>query len=635
VPPPSLAYVGAWGRLKLQLGPAAAQTVRQLLFIALFLQLGARAALLLGYPHTTVRAVAAALQLLILHPLVTRPRLSRALLLIALGRASSASPGRAAAPPGLRFELSELRDAEAQRRAARLLCSPAFQGRGESAARALLASADAGGALLPPATLLLEVFAVPLPPRRRAASAADEWGAAAAPKAPVSQPQPNRLLGLLFAHVAPRVATDALQPLNGPFSAPQRLLPPALPLLVLSLGAEAVAGGAAPPAWFPAAHPADPGHSGTRPGALLAAAVAALLSSSGCFAALLPPEPAGLPDPLQRLHLLSRGAHALPVGRGAPADTHCVLVPDELRGSGSIEAYARRALPPRRARKLLAARRRWARAGGCVRALSAEALAGDPPLLRLLLEGPTGAPAPPPAGQLAPAAADEAREPAAPLSALLSAPPASASPSALAALARQLAPPAGGAPLAWALEARAPGGALVGGALLGLDSASGALRVRSWALAQPLARASGASLQLALACLELALVLPRCRALELGPLEGAAAEAAARTLAAVRLPRTPLLLFADDRLAAAARVPSGSSAHALPPSLCRGMLAAAMADAPWRPRHALPGPQPDAGLLSRRAARRLLRQGKAAERRVAAGLRQPRAEEETAREQET
>ena len=745
-PPPPLRFVGPWGRLKLLLGPSTATTARQMLLFALVVLLGARCMDAFSQVNTARTRLptgsATMLSRLFLafvaHPLLTQPRLLAALRDVGLGRRSRTGPPGPSGgpnPPGLRFELSSLRGSEAQARAARLLSSPAFCGRGESAAAVLRASCGLSEGLLPATAVLLEIFAAPPSPlssrageggrrsffgRRKNAAAAPSSDSLSKSKtktsssagvSPPPPPQPNRLLALAIAYVEPRAQLGSLLPssagrtggsgggygglLGGEGEEGAVLCLHMGPLVGAAMGATL-------PAWFPLPLPPPPppplnappsaaggvggagggrgrgGEGGMRHGILLSAACARLCQELGCVAALLPPEPAGLPQPLQRLTLLSRGAHPLlSPSHGAPGDTHVVFIPETLRGRGDLTAFLAARLGAGARRDLRRRQRKWGKGGGRVRTLAPETLAellaegggggmaGEAlRVLQLSAEGLGGGGREPNSDSnaeekgeeegteaggelaLAPSSSDWRAPlplpPSTPFTSLLRcAPPSPSSRAALTvskALTALLSSDGGGggeealshgAPIPsrrgwWLFEAttgpkHSP--TLAAAALLRLDTATGTLCVaRSWLrdVATPSPKQhSGASTALATACLQLALALPRVAALELGALSAPGARHAARFLSAVALPRTPLLYFADDRMAAQGRMPQGGAAHALPVSLTRGMLAAARVQDVQPLRVEAAEEREGDGrpvLLTRRQARRALRKGKRAER---------------------
>lgn len=575
---PRLAFVGPWGRLRLLCGPALARSAAQLAFAALALAVMARCGVALGAPAAPVRGVLQLVLLIVLYPVLTSSRVTKALAAVALGRPGAPLPLPAASR--LRFDLRPLGDAAAAERAAELLASGAFPGAG-CAPEALRALARAGA--VPPGTLLLEVFASPKP------VSAASVNKAAAPQPP-GGPSPHRLLALVLARVVPRVSAA---PLLGALATHPLLPGSEFDAVLLEV----------PLTGWPAVfvtHEVKPRDAA----AITTAAVRHLLSRLGLAAAVLPPPAGGAVAPFASAAMAAAGAHAVPPALGAPDDTYVLTVPPALRGCGSLDAFAAGALRRDLRRDLRAKRRRFAAAGGAVAVVPPAEVFRDATLASLLLgaDATSGTAEPQLALALAALARDdrsghEARPP----DALLAGASGGALPGALAAALLRAEPRC-----CWALVARAPGGAPAAAALLIRDAATRRLCIRRFTLQQPLARASGASAALLRGALELALVLG-VDAVDLGP--GAAGGAKAR-LGAVAMPRTPMLLFADDRLAAAAPPPG-----ALYGGLLREARDALQAGPPAT---VVPGGGKRA---QRRATRRMLRLGAAAERaRVAARL---------------
>jgi hypothetical protein len=572
-PPPRLAFVGPWGRLRLLCGPALARSAAQLAFAALALAAMARCGVALGAPAAPVRGVLQLVLLIVLYPVLSSSRVTKALAAVALGRPGAPPPLPAASR--LRFDLRPLGDAAAAERCAELLASGAFPGAG-CAPEALRALARAGA--VPPGTLLLEVFASPKP-------AAASGNKAAAPQTP-GGPSPHRLLALVLARVVPRVSAAPL--LGGLATHP--LLPGGefdAALLEVPLTGW--------PAVF-VTHEVKPRDAA----AITTAAVRHLLSRLGLAAAVLPPPAGGAVAPFASAAMAAAGAHAVPPALGAPDDTFVLTVPPALRGCGSLDAFAANALRRSLRRDLRAKRRRFALAGGTVAVVPSAEVFRDDTLASLLLGADAAAGTAEP--QLALALAALARDDAAslearPPDALLAGAQGGALPGALAAALLRAEPRC-----CWALVARAPGGAPAAAALLLRDAATKRLCIRRVTMQQPLARTSGASAALLRGALELALVLG-VDAVDLGP--GAAGGAKTR-LGAVAMPRTPLLLFADDRLAAAAPAPG-----ALYGGLLREARDALQAGPPAAETTMVPGGGKRA---QRRARRRMLRLGAAAER---------------------
>jgi hypothetical protein len=618
---PALAFVGAWGRARLLLGPARARTAARLLFAAAVLGALARLGVALGAPRATVRALAQMLLPLVLWPLLTSPTFARAAAAVALSR-----PGTRLPPPGssrLRFEIRPLADAAAVERVADLLCTGAFPQAGPAPA-ALRALARAGA--MPRTALLLEIFAQPpraAPPAPPAPPAARRWwqrrswGGAArddAPPQPSPLLQPNRLLALAVAHVAPRVDAAAL---TG--GRPHPLLGPEASLVIVEVPILGWPG-------FFVTREVD----ARRAAALLAAAVAHLTARLGVAAALAAPPPGGAPSPFAAAALAAAGAHALPPALGAPPDAHVVAIPAALRGCGSVDAFADAALRRSARRDLRVKRRRFAAAGGAVGVAQPDALLREPALAAMLLDEEAAAAlqvspdaansedAPPPAASVvaqsalalvraaARAASGAHAQAEAPPMALRDALAAQGDGALPAALCCALLAAPADAPAsrraAWLLVARAPGGAPAAAMLLLRDAPSGLLCAQRTVAAQPLARSCGASSALLRGALELALVLG-ATGIDLGP--GDAGGAKAR-LGAIPMPRTPLLLFADDRLAAARTRASSSSFYA-------GLLRDARDAAGARPRVAPPPRDAPSARQLKRARARQLRAGAAAE----------------------
>lgn len=514
--------------MQLLLGPPTARVVRDLVAMCIAMQLLGHLAKLLGYPGDTVHGVVNVLMLLVLYPVLSTPRAWRAAAAILMHSPASSNAALAAKHSKVRFELRRLGDALAMQRAALLLSSGAFPG-GDAAAAWMRALAAAEA--LPGDCVLVEVFAAEdakTPPQSRRAA---QWGPHArlprndvimAPSAP-NAAQPNRLLAVAVARILPRVDTSAL--LAGGEHA---LLPASASLALLEVPLLGW------PGWFPTC-----GVSSYRAATLQAETAAYLVAQLGLHAALLPAPAGGTPAPFAALALSTRGAHPLSPSLGAPDPTHVVAVPPHLVGCGSLDAYARAALSRSARADLLSKRRAFAKAGGTVAVVQPEALAKDPELLSML------------SGTMERVTADDAQlvttspqdggpqAPLATLRSLLSPPPPLAAPPPMLQLLAS--------PCAFALAARVGGGGeLLGCALALLDSRSRTLCVHLVALRQPRARASGASAALYRGALELALV-HGCVAVDLGT-HGAGG--AAHRLGAAVLPRTPFLLFADDRLAA-------------------------------------------------------------------------------------
>ena len=78
-PPPRLAFVGPWGRLRLLCGPALALGTAQLAGAALAFALMARAGIALGAPPAPVRGEMPLVLLLVLYPVRSTSRVTRAL----------------------------------------------------------------------------------------------------------------------------------------------------------------------------------------------------------------------------------------------------------------------------------------------------------------------------------------------------------------------------------------------------------------------------------------------------------------------------------------------------------------------------------------------------------------------------
>jgi hypothetical protein len=614
---PALAFVGAWGRAKLLLGPPRARSAARILFAAAALAALARAGVALGAPRATVRGLAQMLLLLLLWPLLTSAAFVRTAVAVALAR-----PGTRLPPPGaarLRFEMRPLADAAAVERVADLLCTGAFPQAGPAPA-ALRALARAGA--MPRTALLLEVYAQPraapaaAPARRRwwlPWRGRDAGGYAEPAPQPSPLLQPNRLLALAVAHVAPRV--DAA-PLTG--GRPHPLLGPEASLIVLEVPVLGWPG-------FFVTREVD----ARRAAALLTASVAHLTARLGVAAALAPPPAGGAPSPFAAAALAACGAHALPPALGAPPDTHVIAISAPLRGCGSVDAFASAALRRSARRDMRVKRRRFAAAGGAVAVAPPDALLREPALAAMLLgqeaaatlqaspDATTGDDgSPPPASAVAhsalalvraaaQASSSEHVDAAAPPLALrdaLRAPGEGALPAALCCALLSAPPDAAPRRAAWLLVARAPGGVPAAAMMLLRDAASGLLCAQRTAAAQPLARDCGASAALLRGALELALVLG-ASGVDLGP--GDAGGAKAR-LGAIPMPRTPLLLFSDDRLAAAHTRSSSSSFYA-------GLLRDARDAAGARPRPPPPPRDAPSARQMKRARARQLRAGAAAE----------------------
>ena len=555
-PAAGLAFVRWWGRLQLLLGSPAARAMRDVALMCCAMALMARLAVLLGYPPGVLTPLVQLLGLCALVPLLGDPKACRAVLVILTNRQASTDPRLERAPPRVRFEVRPLVEAPHFLRASDLLASAAVVG-GTTAAdwlRALVAARDGDGPTsggLPQGCVLLEAFAAEPPPGPPRATAASRWSTPAsksAPPAPAARSlQPNRLLGLLLARVVPRVDIHTL--------GKHPLLPDDAPVVLCEVPLLGL------PGWFPT-HGA--GQSPWRAASLAADACAHLARRLGCAASIMPAPCGGMPAPFASLAMSTRGFHALTPALGGPHDTHLLCIPPSLVGCGSLSAFAREALSSSQRKGLRVRRKRFIRAGGTVMTVRPDALAADEQVVRML----TSAGADP--GQQAvvqspgDAGVDEA--PAA-LVSVLSPPGAPASaPGGLthvmAAMAAMAAPAetaaAGGGALdahkarvavpggrrsMFALSARV-GGTVAGAALVVLDRATGVMWVAHHALLQPLARTSGASAALSTGVVELALV-HGALAVDLGP-----HPAAAKQLGAALMPRTPFILFADDRLAA-------------------------------------------------------------------------------------
>ena len=568
-PAAALVFVGWWGRLQLLLGSPAAVAMRDVAAMCCVMALMARLAVFLGYSAAVMTPLVQLLGLCAMVPVLADPKAARALLLILTNRPASADPRLERAPPRVRFEVRPLVEAPHFLRAADLLASAAVVG-GTTAAdwlRALVAACDGSShGALPQGCVLLEAFAAETPPGAQRAPAASSWSRPAgdaAPPAPATRSlQPNRLLGLLLARVVPSVDIHTLG--NHP------LLPDNAPVVLCEVPLLGL------PGWFSTQ---GSGQSPWRAASLTADACAHLARRLGCAAAIMPATCGGMPSPFSSLALSTRGAHALKPALGGPQDTYLLCIPPPLVGCGSLTAFAREVLSSSQRKALRVRRKRFLRAGGSVMTVRPDALAADEQVMRMLTT----------AGQQV--VGDSSKEqqavvessgdgdagrgdaPAA-LVSVLSPPSTGAGASAngglahvMAAMAAMAAPAEAtasiGAPDAlkaraaiqparrsmFALSARV-GGTVAGAALVVLDRSTGVMWVAHHALNQPLARTSGASAALSTGLVELALV-HGALAVDLGP-----HPAAAKQLGAALMPRTPFILFADDRLAASKPPPA-------------------------------------------------------------------------------